>query len=431
MTVRSVGASESNWRELLRASALAALVGAACGIASALFLVLLDHATALRRAHETLVYLLPAAGLLVGLAYERWGTSVRGGNDLVIDTVHGEDAARLPFRMAPFVLVGTLLTHVFGGSAGREGTAVQMGASLSDAIAHRFRATTATRRHLLAAGIAGGFGSVFGTPLAGAVFGVEVGALGRPQLRSILPALVAAFVGDLVTRTLGIAHTPYPLLGRVPVSLEVTAKLSAIGLAMGAAALLFIEATHRLKSLLARVVPRLPLRMMLGGAVVVVMWRAIGSSDYLGLGVPMIVRAYSDPTLPWFAFLAKLAFTTVTLSAGFLGGEVTPLFFVGATLGSVLARALGLPIELGAGVGIAAVFGAAANTPFALAIMATELLGANALPHVLLVTAIAYLVTGHRGIYAAQRVHRSKYGGPPLDRPIALRDWRDWQRRKR
>jgi H+/Cl- antiporter ClcA len=155
------------------------------------------------------------------------------------------------------------------------------------------------------------------------------------------------------------------------------------------------------------------------------MWRAIGTSDYLGLGVPTIVRAFTDPGLPWFAFAAKLVFTAVTLSAGFLGGEVTPLFFVGATFGSVLARALGLPIELGATLGVAAVFGAAANTPIALSIMAVELVGGAALPHVLIVTAIAYLLTGHRGIYPAQRLFRRKHGGGLLTQPVPLRDYRD------
>jgi H+/Cl- antiporter ClcA len=162
--------------------------------------------------------------------------------------------------------------------------------------------------------------------------------------------------------------------------------------------------------------------MFLGGCVVVAMWRLLGTSDYLGLGVPTIVRAFHDPSLPWFAFAAKIAFTAITLAAGFVGGEVTPLFFVGATLGAVLARVLGLPIELGAGVGLAAVFGAAANTPIALSIMAVELLGGNAMPHVLIVAVLAFLLSGHRGIYPAQRLLRTKHG-LHLGRPTALRDY--------
>ena len=175
--------------------------------------------------------------------------------------------------------------------------------------------------------------------------------------------------------------------------------------------------------MLAARVPRLPFRMFLGGLAVVLMWQAVGTSDYLGLGVPTIVRSFTDPDLPTYAFALKLLFTAVTLGAGFLGGEVTPLFFVGAALGSVLARLLGLPIELGAGVGLAAVFAAASNAPLALSIMAVELLGANVLPHAMIVCVLAYLLTGHRGIYPSQRLLRSKWGGAALERARTLREW--------
>lgn len=402
---------------------LGAAVGVACGVASAVFLLLLERATELRQAHETIVYTLPLAGLAIGWVYERWGKPIKGGNNLVIDTIH-EETAQIPIRMAPMVLVGTVLTHVFGGSAGREGTAVQMGASLADAIAHRLRVAKATRRQLLAAGVAGGFGSVFGTPIAGAVFGMEVVTIGRMSYDAFLPALIASVVGDYVTRAIGVVHTPYPRIAHVELTPLVLGKLCVIGVAMALATIAFVELTHRLKHLLEARVTRLPLRMFIGGAAVVLMWKAIGTSDYLGLGVPTIVRAFTDHDLVWYAFAAKLVFTAVTLSAGFLGGEVTPLFFVGATLGSVLARLLGLPIELGAGLGLAAVFGAAANTPVALSIMTVELLGAEAFPHVMIVTAVAFILSGHRGIYPAQRLHLRKHGGL-LARPVPLRDYRE------
>ena len=406
---------------LFRWTWLGAAVGVACGVASAVFLLLLEHATSFRERHEGLVYALPLAGLVIGYLYERWGQPIKGGNNLVIDTLH-DGSAQLPLRMAPMVLVGTVLTHVFGGSAGREGTAVQMGASLADAIAHRLSLTRETRRQLLAAGIAGGFGSVFGTPIAGTIFALEVAAIGTFESTALVPALVASLVGDVVTRHLGVVHTAYPTIAPVPFGLTLVAKVCLIGVAMALAAIAFIELTHRLKDRLERSLPRLPIRMMIGGAVIVGMWKLIGTSDYLGLGVPMIVRSFTDPSLPSYAFAAKLVFTAVTLAFGFLGGEVTPLFFVGATLGTVLARMLGLPIELGAGIGIAAVFGAGANTPIALSVMAMELLGAPVLPYVFLATAVAYLLTGHRGIYPSQRVHRRKHGGPKLAEPIALRD---------
>jgi H+/Cl- antiporter ClcA len=401
---------------------LGALVGVVCGSASALFLALLELATGARESQELLVYLLPLAGLGIGAFYERYGKSIRTGNELVIEAMHDETPT-LPVRMAPMVLLGTVLTHLFGGSAGREGTAVQMGASLADALAQRLHLRFAVRRDLLAAGVAGGFGSVFGTPLAGAVFALEFAVAGRIEYQSLVPVLLAALVGDLTTRAWGVGHAAYPLAPRLDLSVSVLLKWALFALVIALAAAAFIELTHFLKRQGRRYLPALGMRMFAGGLLVVVLWRLVGSSDYLGLSVPLILRAFTDPSLPAYAFALKLLFTAITLGAGFLGGEVTPLFCIGATLGNVLAAALGLPLELGAGVGMAAMFASASNTPFALSLMAVELLGTNALPHVAIVCVLAYVLSGHRSIYHAQRLFHEK-GGKVLTPPLALRDIR-------
>ena len=405
---------------LLQWIALGAVVGACCGAASALFLWLLEEATGYRAGHERIVFLLPVAGLVIGTLYARFGASIRAGNNLVIDTIH-DDGPEIPFRMMPMVLAGTVLTHLFGGSAGREGTAVQMGASLADYLSHRARLGPALRRQLLAAGVAGGFGSVFGTPVAGAIFGLELVVLGRIEYEALVPALVASIVGDLTTRGLGIVHTAYPAAPETALSVSLAAAWLVFAAAVGLVCIAFIELTHALKRAGERRVPHLGVRMAIGGAVVVGLWQLLGTSDYLGLGVPGILRAFGDPTLEPWAFAAKLLFTAVTLGAGFLGGEVTPLFFIGAALGGVLGPELGIPRELAAGVGLAAVFAAASNTPLALSVMAVELLGAHVLPHVVIVSVVAYLVTGHRSIYPSQRLTRGKGGGPSAG-PVRLRD---------
>lgn len=388
---------------------LGTLVGVLCGAASAAFLWLLERATELRTANEVIVYTLPVAGLVIGWIYERFGQSIKAGNNLVIDTIHDE-GPEIPLRMAPMVLIGTVLTHVFGGSAGREGTAIQMGASITDWVSHRLRVGKHLRRQLLAAGVAGGFGSVFGTPVAGAVFGLEFIVRGRIEYNALVPALVASVVGDMTTRALGIGHTHYPAAPHVPLTPLLLVKWLVFAAAVALVTAAFIELTHFIKDRGERHIPRLPIRMFLGGLVVVGLWKLVGTSDYLGLGLPTIVRSFEDPHLPVHVFALKLLFTAITLGAGFLGGEVTPLFFVGAALGSVLARLLGIPIELGAGVGLAAVFAASSNTPLALSIMAMELLGAPVFPHVMIVCVLAYLLSGNRSIYPAQRVLRGKSG---------------------
>lgn len=400
---------------------LGALVGVACGAASALFLWLLEWATTFREGELRIVYLLPAAGLALGFLYERFGESIKAGNNLVIDTIHDE-GPEIPLRMAPMVLIGTVLTHLFGGSAGREGTAVQMGASLTDYVAHRLRLTKKARRELLAAGAAGGFGSVFGTPIAGTLFGLEFVVLGRIEYNALVPALVAALIGDWTTRALGIGHTLYPQVPYAALTPLLLGKWLLFAAAIALVTVVFIELTHAIKRLGERRAPRLGLRMAFGGVAVVALFQLVGTSDYLGLGVPTILRSFTDPNLPVETFAWKLLFTAVTLGAGFLGGEVTPLFFIGATLGNALARLLGIPLSLGTGVGLAAVFAAASNTPLALSVMALELLGAAMFPHVVVVSVLAYLLTGRRSIYPAQRLLTDKLGGARLASPRRLRD---------
>ncbi len=385
------------------------LIGVVCGTASAFFLWLLDAATSFRSEHHSIVFLLPVAGIFVGLALERYGRPIQSGNSLVIDTIH-DNGPRVPLRMAPMVLLGTVVTHLFGGSAGREGTAVQMGASLADELSHRFGAQRHLRRQLLAAGVAGGFGSVFGTPIAGAIFGLEFVVLGRIEYTALAPALVASIVGDLTTRAWGIRHSIFPQAPQLELTPALGFKWILVAGIVAAVAVAFIEVVHRIKKTSESLASRLPIRLFLGGIIVVALWQLTGVDTYLGLGIPTMLQAFSDPTLPAHTFLLKFAFTVVTIGCGFLGGEVTPLFFMGAALGNTLGVLLGIPIDLAAGVTMAALFAAASNTPFALAVMAVELLGANAFPHVMVVCTLSYLLTGHRSIYSSQRIDRSKDG---------------------
>lgn len=358
---------------------LGALVGVASGAASALFLWLLDLATGFRTDNEAIVWTLPVAGIVLGLLLQKWGGPVRGGNNLVIDSVH-ERSERVPVGVAPAILGGTVLTHLFGGSAGREGAAVQMGATLADEISHRLRVRKSTRRELLAAGVAGGFGSVFGTPVAGAVFGLEVVHLGRIEYTALVPALVASVVGDLTARALGARHSVFPQVPELAMDPVLLLKWILLGIIVAAVSVLFIEATHRLRSMLERIVPALWLRMFFGGLAVVALWQLVGSSEYLGLGVPFIERALAEP------------------------------------LGNALAGPLGLPLALTAGVCMAAMFAAASNTPLALSIMAVELLGGGVFPHVVVVCVVAYLLTGHRSIYPSQLLLREKWAAASAER---------------
>lgn len=395
-------------REAARWAVLGGMVGLAAGTASALFLTLLSYASAAFMAAPTLLILLPAAGLLIGWAYWRFGGASAQGNNLVLDEIR-EPRQRIPLRMTPLVLIGTVGTHLFGGSAGREGTAIQMGASLSDALSRLLNLAPPDRRLMLMAGISGGFAAVFGTPAAGFVFGMEVRAVGRVRYDGLLPCLVAALVGDLTTRAWGVGHSHYPLLPVMPIEAVLLLKVALAGGLFGLAALLFSRLTHAIKRLMQTRVDWPPLRPVIGGLLLIVMTLAVGTNDYNGLSLPLIHASVTGEAIFPAAFLLKLVFTAVTIGSGFMGGEVTPLFVIGATLGAAIAPAIGVDAGLLASAGFVAVFAGASNTPLACLVMGIELFGGGALIYLLVACVMAYLVSGHHGIYTAQAVEEPKW----------------------
>jgi H+/Cl- antiporter ClcA len=393
---------------VLRWLVLASLVGALAGTASAGFLVALEWATTWRETHPWALALLPLGGLVVGLAYQRYGNRVVKGNNLILDEIH-TPSERIPLRLVPLVLGGTLLTHLFGGSAGREGTAVQMGGALADQLGRWLPAGLRLRRDrhlLLIAGMSAGFASVFGTPLAGAVFGLEVFLLGSVRYEAILPSFLAAVVADVVTRAWGVGHTHYPELAALPLTAAGLGATLLAGAAFGLAARAFAILTHALARLFGRIAYA-PLRPVVGGVVVALLLWAVGTR-YAGLGVPVIVEAFQHQ-LGGQDFAWKMLLTALTLGAGFKGGEVTPLFFIGATLGSALAGVLPLPVALLAGMGFVGVFAGAANTPLACLLMGLELFGSHAGIYLGLACVVAYLFSGHHGIYSAQVIGQAKH----------------------
>lgn len=384
-------------------SILGGAVGVLAGTASAIFLVTLQWATQLRIAHPSLLFLLPVVGFILGWIYHRFAGPAARGNNLIIEELHTNQEP-IPLRMAPMVLIGTVFTHLFGGSAGREGTALQMGSSLADSLRRFLGLNQEDRRLMLMAGISGGFGSVFGTPIAGFVFGMEVQSVGRIRYEGIIPCLIAAVVGDLVTRAWGVTHTHYPSLTNVSLDAGLLFKVAAAGVVFGLASLLFIELTHGIRFLTKRFLAWPPLRPVIGGVVIIGLTLIVGSQDYLGLSLPLIQRSLDGTGVIALAFLLKIVFTGVTLGTGYLGGEVTPLFVIGSTLGYTLGHVLGINPALSASIGFVAVFAGATNTPLACALMGVELFGGGSALYLVLGCVAAYLASGHRSIYVTQRV---------------------------
>ncbi|CAN5554231.1 voltage-gated chloride channel family protein [soil metagenome] len=392
------GGTEAVWRNTIRLALLSMVVGVLAGVASAAFLSALDWATDERFDHPSLLYLLPLAGLAVGLVYHYGGGRSAEGNNLIIDEIH-DPKAWVPRRMAPMIFVGTVLTQLFGGSAGREGAAIQMSGSLTDLAARTLRVAPRDRRVLLVAAIAGGFGAVFGVPLAGAVFGLEVQRRTRDHGRAVLPCLVAALVGDRIVAWLGVHHTPTPDLGRVDLSVSLLAKVALGAVAFGLISTVFSIVVHAVKWGFGRTIGWAPGRPFVGGLLVIALTLLFGTRVYNGLSLGLIEASLFGAHVPTWGFAAKLLLTAVTLGAGFVGGEVTPLFVIGATLGATLAGVLDVPLPLLAALGFVAVFAGAANTPIACVVMGLELFGTGAAAYFVVACAFAYLASSHRGLY--------------------------------
>jgi H+/Cl- antiporter ClcA len=409
---------------LLRWTVFVIPVAFSVGSLVALFLWLLDKAIHFRWDHPWLLFLLPVCGVAIYWLYRLFGKNSEAGNNLIMDEIH-EPGAGVPGRMAPLVLLTTVMTHGFGGSAGREGTAVQIGGSLAQWFARRMRLSEADTRLLLTTGIAAGFGAVFGTPVAGAVFALEVLAIGRIQYDALLPCLIAAVLADITCGSWGIHHTQYAihfsekdtsLLPFIHFDLLLLIEVIVSGIAFGLASLLFATLTHQIKKyskLYIRVEWLIPVA---GGLGIIALTALIGSQDYLSLGVTgkdshsvSILSCFHAGGAGWFSWGWKLLFTALTLGTGFKGGEVTPLFFIGAALGNTLATLSGAPIDLLAGLGFIAVFAGATNTPIACTLMGVELFGPAPILYYAVACFTAYYFSGRSGIYSAQRTAVPKF----------------------
>ncbi|WP_158810921.1 DUF190 domain-containing protein [Beijerinckia sp. L45] len=428
------GVSAAKWIALV--APMAAVVGSMC----AAFLWSLDKVTDLRFEHPALLFGLPVAGVAIGLLYHWYGRSAEGGNNLIVEQIH-EPGGGVPLRMAPLILFATVVTHLFGGSVGREGTAVQLGGSIASAFAKTFRLGRHDVRVLLMAGIAAGFGAVFGTPVAGAVFALEVLSIGRIEYEALVPAIFAAIVGDWSCHAWGIHHVAYHIAfpgyadaAGTPFHIDgwLLAKVAVAGAAFGLAGLLFSEASHSVGAFFKKVCPIAYLRPGIGGLLVIALVYATGTREYLGLGVwspnpnDASILAFFGPHHFDWAWAWKIVFTVVSLATGFKGGEVTPLFFIGAGLGHAIAGVLGAPIDLFAALGFVAIFAGASNTPLACTIMGIELFGATHTVYIAVACFLAYLCSGHSGIYLSQRIAVPKTASGQIPPETSLRQAREF-----
>jgi H+/Cl- antiporter ClcA len=408
MSLHKINTTITSWLKWL---AIYLLIGGIVGTATAFFLQTLDDVTLFREKHIWVVYFLPIAGLVIGLVYYYYGESANKGNNLIIETHHSleneETPKPIPFKMAPMVFLSTLLTHIAGGSAGREGTAVQMGGAIADQFTGLFKLNAADRKTLLIIGISSGFAAVFGTPLAGAFFAIEILSITYTNKNQLAASLFVAYIAHYSCLAWQIKHTIYSIPSIPAISLTTLAWAIIAGILFGLTALAFTS-TGKLFENIFNKIKFAPLRPFIGGIIIALFIVLFNSTKFIGLGIPTIQDAFTN-NAGQFDFAIKLILTSFTLSAGFKGGEVTPLFFIGATLGNLLIWFIPLPMALLAGMGFVAVFSGATNCVFASIALGLELFGMKAGIYVGLASIAAYFTSGPNGIYSAKYKTGAKY----------------------
>lgn len=400
-----------NYREFLLLSLISICIGVVVGLLDAGFGEVLLLLTSFRMAHFLyLVPFLPFAGLLFVYFFQKYGRTSTQGMNLVF-LVGQQQASTIPLRMIPFVMIGTWITHLFGGSVGREGVAVQLGAT----IANRFGAWLNLEKYSqtwIIIGMAAGFAGLFETPLAATFFALEVLVVGKLFHHALLPALVAAFTASGVSQWAGLEKFSVPLSGTFDFTFAVFVKLLLLGLIFGLAGAAFAFLLAHFKKRIREKMPNALRRIFFGSVLLAVCLVLFYQGRYAGLGTNLIAAAFADQQIYSYDWLLKMLLTVFTISIGFLGGEVTPLFAIGTTLGVVVAPLIGLPVELVAALGYASVFGSATNTVLAPIFIGGEVFGFQAVPYFAVVCSVAYFSSGSNSIYGLQKNQDLRYLRP-------------------
>lgn len=397
-----------HWKDyavtLLKWLVFSLVVGVSVGVVGALFHMAIDRATGLREAQGWILYLLPLAGLIIVWAYHVTGMSDDKGTEYIIGAVR--EGRILRIRTAPLIFLSTVLTHLTGGSAGREGAALQLGGSMSNFIGRLFRLDEKDDRIITMCGMAAGFSALFGTPLAAAIMSMEVVSVGVMYYSAIVPCVLSALIAQEVALYLGVAPTAFAVAEVPEMTPLVLVQLLGLGVLCALVAVLFCGIMHLAPKLYDKITKNPYLRVALGGVVVVLLSLVLGR-DYNGAGVGVIQHALQGTARPE-AFFLKVVLTALTLAAGFKGGEIVPAFFCGATFGCFYGALLGLPASFAAAAGLVAVFCGVTNCPLTAILLAYELYGGQGLPLYALTIAVSYMLSGYSGLYHAQKIVYSK-----------------------
>lgn len=384
----------------------AILVGTIVGLCGSAFYFGMSYVTFLRTAHSWLILLLPAGGLVIVGLYHLFHDEKDTGTNLVISAIHSGD--ELPFRMAPLIFVSTLITHLFGGSAGREGAALQMGGSIGNALGRLFRFDEKDKHVMIMCGMSAAFSALFGTPMAAAIFPMEMVSVGVMYYIALVPCVISSLVAHGIAVSFGVSNELF-LIGEIPAfGILSSVKISVLAILCALVSILFCVILHQTGHLYKKLFKNPYLRVFAGGCLIVLLTCLVGSQSYNGTGINIIENCINGTVRPE-AFLLKMIFTALTLGAGYKGGEIVPSFFTGAAFGCLFGNLLGFSPTLCTAVGMTSVFCGVTNSPITSLLISFELFGYDGMPYFLLATAFSYMLSGYFGLYHSQKIVYSKY----------------------
>lgn len=386
--------------------AASSLTGIICGIIGALFHKCVEYATDFRIQNPWMILLLPLAGILIVFIYQKTKMLENGGTNNVIESVRTN--AYVPMRLAPVIFITTVITHLFGGSAGREGAALQLGGSIGFQIGRRLKIDEKDKRMLVICGMSGLFSALFGTPLTAAVFSIEVISVGVLYYAGFLPGLTSAAIAYAVSLLLGSEPTRFAINFIPDITVINVLKVSLIGLAAAFASIAFCISLKLCSKFFKSKFKNPYMRPFAGGIIIIILTFIVGNTDYNGSGMNIINSAVLDGSTVWFAFILKIIFTAVTIGSGFRGGEIVPTMFIGSTLGCELSSLINLNPSFGAAIGISAMFCGVANCPMASLMLSIELFGGNGILFFAAAIAVSYVMSGYYGLYSSQKIIYSK-----------------------
>jgi len=389
---------------LLKWIVVGCCIGLVGGAVGTLFHVAVDVCTQDRTTYPKLMFLLPFAGIVIVFTYRLLQVEGRGTNTIIKSINAGAD---IPILLVPAIFIGTVLTHLGGGSAGREGAALQLGGGIGAKVGALFRLDERDQREATLCGMSALFAALFGTPLTAAMFAMEVISVGIVHYSAFVPCLISALTGCFVARFFGVEPTAYVVSAVPALELHTLVAAAVLAAVFAVVSILFCSALHHGEAWMTRVLPNPYIRVVAGGLLILLLTVLLRATDYNGAGVDVIQRAIEGTARPE-AFLLKILFTVITIGCGFKGGEVVPTFFVGATLGCVLGPLVGLPASFAAALGLVSLFCGVVNCPVTSIFLAIELFGGAGLIFYALSCALSYMLSGYYGLYSSQKIMYSK-----------------------